>query len=398
MIGARLKQARLLAGMTQPQLADQIGKHGYRVSKQVISKYENGKSYPTARFLMLASTVLDVPTTYLTHQRSSEVQWLAFRCRARLSDTEKNRIMAYAGDIVELQVELRELLFPDAVSSLPSVWVETFEDAENAAEQLRRHWNVGDRPLDNLVQTAEDRGVIVVGWNNESELFDGLSGKCENHPVTVINTHFPSDRQRLTLAHEIGHLVMDVKEMPKKKEEDLAYRFAAALLVPADHAYHELGTKRHQLDWRELKSLKRKYGMSMAAWVRRAYDLDIINDSAYQSMFRYIKSHSWSKDEPGEYVGDEEPLQLKQMAHRAFAEGLVSPDSMTRIGIDVWEPDTKQSDSGHLTVYDLLAMPEDERNAVMERAFELAADEDFEIFEADEIYDDYDEEFDADSH
>ena len=31
-------------------------------------------------------------------------------------------------------------------------------------------------------------------------------------------------------------------------------------------------------------------------------------------------------------------------------------------------------------------MPEDERNAVMERAFALAADEDFEIFEAYEYY------------
>ena len=41
---------------------------------------------------------------------------------------------------------------------------------------------------------------------------------------------------------------------------------------------------------------------------------------------------------------------------------------------------------GTITVYDLLAMPEAERKAVMERAFELAADYDFEIFEADEFY------------
>ena len=68
---------------------------------------------------------------------------------------------------------------------------------------------------------------------------------------------------------------------------------------------------------------------------------------------------------------------------------------MMRIGVDVWEPESEQTDSEHLTVYDLLAMPEDERNAVMKRAFELAAHEDFEIFEADEVYDDYDEIYDA---
>ena len=87
-----------------------------------------------------------------------------------------------------------------------------------------------------------------------------------------------------------------------------------------------------------------------------------------------------------DYLGDEEPIQLRQMASRAVAEGLISPDRMTRIGVDVWDPESEPSDSEHLTVYDLLAMPEDERKAVMERAFELAADYDFEIFEADEFY------------
>lgn len=40
----------------------------------------------------------------------------------------------------------------------------------------------------------------------------------------------------------------------------------------------------------------------------------------------------------------------------------------------------------HLTVYDLLAMDEEQREEVMRKAFELAANEDFEIFEANEFY------------
>jgi len=111
-------------------------------------------------------------------------------------------------------------------------------------------------------------------------------------------------------------------------------------------------------------------------------------------MWKDFGSRGWRRDEPEEYIGDEEPLQLKQMAQRAVAEGLVSPDHMTRIGVDVWEPEPQQSEPDHLTVYDLLAMPEDERNAVMERAFEAAADYDFEIFEANEFYalEDFDDE------
>lgn len=40
----------------------------------------------------------------------------------------------------------------------------------------------------------------------------------------------------------------------------------------------------------------------------------------------------------------------------------------------------------HITIYDLLDMPEDVRNEIIKRAFELAALEDFEIFEANELY------------
>jgi len=179
---------------------------------------------------------------------------------------------------------------------------------------------------------------------------------------------------------------MDIVDAAEADEEKLAYRFAASLLVPAEHAYRELGRTRPHIGWGELMSLKRKYGMSMAAWLMRARDLQIVTQNIHSVMWKDFGSRGWRRDEPEEYIGDEEPLQLKQMAQRAVAEGLVSPDHMTRIGVDVWEPEPQQSEPGHLTVYDLLAMPEDERNAVMERAFKAAADYDFEIFEANEFY------------
>ena len=394
MIGVRLKQARLLAGMTLLQLVDELKKYDYPITKQAISKYEREKSYPPAQFLLLASRILGVPSTYFTHQPTKTLEWLAFRCRKKLSQKERKRIKAFASDVAELQIELRELLYPKSEPTLDSYPVGTLEDAENAAEQLRKLWKVGDRPLDNLVQTVEDQDIIVIGWKDETGLFDGLAGQCDRRPIAVINTNVPSDRQRLSLAHEVGHLVMDIDVESEHEEEKLAYRFAAALLVPANHGYSELGRKRRRLDWGELESLKRKYGMSVAAWIRRAYDLGIIAYSTYTSMNRDLRSNGWHLNEPGEYRGDEEPLQLKQMAQRAIAEGLVSPDRMTRIGLEDWEPETEQRESEHLTVYDLLAMPEEERKAVMDRAFELAADYDFEKFEADEFYEleDFDDE------
>ncbi len=383
MIGARLKQARLLAGMTMPQLADALQECDFPITKQAISKYEKEKSYPSAQFLLLASSVLGVPSTYLTHQSEKTVEWMAFRCRKKLSQRERNKIKAFASDIIELQIELRELLYPNSTPELPSVSVRNPDDAENAAEHLRAHWDVGNRPLDNLVQTAEDRDVVVLSWKDNTGLFDGLSARCEGRSIAVINTSVPADRLRLSLAHELGHLVMELEEMHSKEEEKLAYRFAAALLAPADHAYRELGRKRQHLDWGELEALKRKYGMSMAAWIRRAHDLNIINDSVYKSMNQFIRIHSWHIDEPGSYRGDEEPLQLKQMAQRAVAEGLMSPDRITRVASELLDCGIEvESENDYPNAIQLLEMDEEDREYWMSKMFVWAEDMEFETFEA----------------
>ncbi len=256
-------------------------------------------------------------------------------------------------------------------------------EAEEAAITLRDSWDLGNRPLDNLVQTTEDRGVVVLSWDDASGRFDGLSGMCGAYPVTVINTKRSSDRIRFSLAHEIGHLVMDTSPMATGDEESLAHRFAAALLVPAEHAIRELGSRRTWLDWGELKVLKRKYGLSMAAWIRRARDLEIINESAYESMNRQIRTSGWHKDEPGKYLGDEEPLLLKQMAQRAVSEGLLSPDRVSRVTNDILDIDEDtDSVSGYPTAIDLLEMDEVDREYWMTKMFDLAEKMEFEVFEA----------------
>ena len=383
MIGARLKQARLLAGMTQQQLAQELGEFGNRISKQAISKYETNKSYPSATFILLASGVLGVPSTYFMHQPARSVKWIGFRCRTRLSNTARNKIKAFSGDRADDQAELRDLLYPERKHTFPSIPVASLDDAERAAEQLRYEWAVGNRPLDNLVQTAEDRDVIVIGWHDETDSFDGLSGWCGNRPVTVVNTNFPLDRRRLTLAHEIGHLVINTNPDSVEDEETLAFRFAAALLAPAEHAFKELGCKRSQLDWGELKSLKRKYGLSMSAWVRRAYDLDIINQSAYKAMNIELRTQGWHRKEPVQYVGDEEPLLLKQMARRAIAERLVAPDRFGYLDLsDAGTDEDMMPKSEYPSATELQTMGKEERQRWISQMFQWAEGVEFEEFEA----------------
>lgn len=386
MLGERIRQARLLAGLTQEALADALTDAGHPATKAVISKYEKNKSTPSAQFLLLAASILDVPSSYFTHQPTLEVNWLAFRRHSTLPVREQEAVKAYAADVAELQIELQSLLHPDTGADLPEIMsVTSMEDAEQAAMRLRERWELEENPIDSLVQTAEDHQVIVVGWRKHGGEFDGLSGWCNQHPVTVISTIVDTDRRRFTLAHEIGHLVMDTSAVTEKEAEKLAHRFAAALLVPTERVIRELGARRTRLDWEELGILKRKYGVSMAAWVYRAKDLGIITEHYAASLYREMGERGWRKHEPVDYIADEEPLKLEQMAHRAVAEGLISPDQIRRVYPDWFERELASPSSGRFTIYDLLELPDDEQQKVMEAAFAAAADEEFEIFEANEF-------------
>ena len=382
MIGARLKQARLLKGWTQTRLAAELVKNGFATKTRTISEYEKGTSFPSASFLLLAASVINVPSSYFMHLPDITIEWRAFRKRSGFGKRRQDEVKQYATDLTELHIELRSLLNLELEIEFPETkTVTTCDEAEIAASELRKEWGFGDGPLHNLMRTVEGRGVVVIGKDDTNEKFDGLSGWCGEHPVIVINRNMSADRSRFTLAHEIGHLVMDTSAA--EDEEKLAHRFAAALLVPAQNAKNALGESCDWLDWDELEELKRAYGLSMAAWVRRAYDLDIINKSRYIAQNRDLRGRGWHADEPGQYDGDEEPKQLQKMAQRALAEGAMSVQRLSYSDADFLAPvDEIRQNSKFPSATELIQMDADDRDGWMTKMFDLAEGMDFEVFEA----------------
>ena len=51
--------------------------------------------------------------------------------------------------------------------------------------------------------------------------FDGLSAKADGKQVVVVGKEWPGDRQRFTLAHELGHLVLHTRLAKGVDEERL---------------------------------------------------------------------------------------------------------------------------------------------------------------------------------
>jgi Zn-dependent peptidase ImmA (M78 family) len=78
------------------------------------------------------------------------------------------------------------------------------------------------------------------------------------------------------------------------------------------------------LDLQELYLLKRKYGMSMQAWIFRAKDLEIISENEAMRLFHNFRVNGWYRREPGEELPAERPLRMERLIYHALAEDLIS--------------------------------------------------------------------------
>lgn len=320
-IGSRLMLARKQKQLSMRDLAEMAG-----LSANAISKYETGKAVPRPSTLLRLGRALGAKAEFFLRENTVDLAVPAYRKHSKMGKREQESVEANIREVMEryLQIEAIRPTVSGMNSALPSYEVSTPEDAEEAADSLRNTWDLGTDSIDSLCGVLESRGVRVVVLDGPDR-FDGLCGLVNGSiPVVAYNGRLPGDRQRFTLAHELGHLVLTTDD------ESLAHRFAGAFLVPRTAVYRELGSQRIGLNLEELKLLKRKYGMSIQAWVMRAYQLGVISDSSRQRTFRRLSMLGMRTVEPGE-VPQERPERMELLVHQALAEDLISPSAAARL-------------------------------------------------------------------
>ena len=186
---------------------------------------------------------------------------------------------------------------------------------------------MGLDPIANLVDLSEGRGIKVISTDLTS--VDGLTAKVRREDgsaafVIVVNREHWGERQRLTIAHELGHMVLDVA--PKVDDEKAAHRFAGAFLMPAETLRAEVGRRRKSVSWGELFELKRIFGASVQALTYRCRDLGIFNNALFRRLFDEFSRRGWRNPpyrEPHAMEG-EAPRRFERLCFRALAEGAIS--------------------------------------------------------------------------
>ena len=306
--GYRLQQAREAMGLSQTSLADLL-----EVSKQAISQYEKNSDSPGIEVFDRMRRILKHDAQFFlkpqTTSLSTSIRF--YRSLASTTKTARNKAEAWKTWSRELIAYMAEFVefpksnFPIFDDLPPDPNLLDMEKIEVIAADVRDHLNLGEGPITNLVELAENNGAIVFRYGLGAETLDALSEwlQPENLPLVILNADKNvAVRSRLDLGHELGHMVLH-RRMAEgalrhsdvfRLAEEQAFRFGAALLLPAHSFLEDL----YSISLDALLALKLKWKVSIAMMIERLKDLNIVSSEQYKRLRINYSARQWNKEEP----------------------------------------------------------------------------------------------------
>lgn len=331
--GERLKKARVYRGWTVAELAEKMN-----CSRQIVSMYENKGTTPTD--IEGLSKVLGFPVAFF-FQEDKSISTGSTYFRALLTTNKKYRaeqiqkmefvalIFSFLSEYLNFEPEKRPLI---PVGTTP----------EEAATMLRIQWGLGDRPIENIVHVVEQNGILVTTFDTTTDDVDAFSqlvhferenGKCESrYIIGYSNNKTSAARIHFDIAHELGHICLhdwdenieDLEKEEFKQRENEAHRFAASFLLPQTSFKQD--AQRVQPTISAYMQLKRKWRTSIAAMLRRSYNLGVISMQDYQNTIIKMQKLGQRKSEPlDDKLLTASPSILKTAIHMLFTENVFTP-------------------------------------------------------------------------
>jgi Zn-dependent peptidase ImmA (M78 family)/transcriptional regulator with XRE-family HTH domain len=288
--GERLQIAREFRGWTQKELGERVV-----ASDSLISLCEAGKKKEPALDLVDAfGAVLGFEAKFFYGPIEDVFleEECSFRRRRATPEKLKTQIRARA-TLMGMIVRRLRALFKFPQLNVPRIPASGSEEIEAAAEQCRKYWKLGiDGPIVHVGRALEHAGVLIVPHDGESTKIDAFS---RNGDTTVIflNQAVPStSRWNFDIAHECGHLVVHHQiQTGDEKTEMEADRYASAFLLPRNAFSREFRAR--PFGWPHIFELKKRWHVSAAAIVKRAYDLGLIGAVQYRRAYKYMSMKGW---------------------------------------------------------------------------------------------------------
>lgn len=238
-----------------------------------------------------------------------------------MPDKVADQVISF-GTALELVVRFldRNLELPPV--NFPSIEVFSSSDIESAAQECRQAWGLGGGPVANMVRVLENAGAVVTLYHGDRHELDALS-MARARPLVIRNTLKQSPgRQRFDLAHECAHLVIHQGiSTGDETTENQANAFASAFLLPREAFAREFPPMENRLDWHTIYALKVRWRVSAKAIIRRAKDLNLIDDIQYAAGNRFLHSSGQAKNEKFDDRIPFESPELLKAAIAAYTDG-----------------------------------------------------------------------------
>ncbi len=312
----QLTFAREYRGYTQTQLASSI----IGLSQSNLSKFEKGIGALSDEIQSKIITLLNFPNEFFDRKVNNTIDNANYRKRTTISKSEvqkfenKCRLIGYLVDDFSECIEWPEF-------KLATLNVEDGYSPQYVANYNRKLLKLTKgEPVRNIISLLEANGIIIYEID-ESDHFDGVSFISDKgFPIIIINRNFSNDRKRFTIAHELGHILLhNENEFPISEyriKEKEANEFASEFLMPNAEIKNSL----RSLKMSDLGELKKYWLTSMSSLIRRARDLECIDENRYRFLLIEMSRNGFNKREPIPVFIDE-PSCLKN-AHKLFVEEL----------------------------------------------------------------------------
>ncbi len=345
-IGRNLKRIRLLKNLSLKDAGKLLN-----MSAVAVSKYEKGEIVPNSKKVIEFATAYDVKAVEIIRSYNApKMKFTSFRKRKRL----KGQKLELLEEIIQNEVAkyLEVFLINNTSENIKfkKYSCNSLEDAEDASIKFRNYFKFSMlHPISDLINTLENLGVVIIqisNLDNRFDDFDGLSEFVEGVPIIVVLDNINDGaRQRFTIAHELGHLLLDITGI-NVDEEKLCNRFASSLLMPKEAVLYEFGPSRKNINFYELVAFKNEYKVSYTAIIYRLKDLKVISEYTYKKLSIFLNKKIGRCD-PNP-IEPEESYQFKRLVCKLQSNEIISLNKACELlGVSTYEYNSENNNYGY---------------------------------------------------
>lgn len=296
-IGAQLQRARELLQFTHKEVASELN-----ASSQDILDWEEGRTHPNLKQLEKLAEFYGRDLDYFLKETPAPPEKIEFRGKPGQSLKELSQeakiVLARFDELCRTALEFESLLNKRREAKLPRF--KESDAPKTVAQNLRRKFGVGDKPIPGLRIILENEGVRAFELPVPEDAFSGFSfWHLEYGPCILLNANELKGRKNFTLAHELAHLLyghastlcyipLKLSEVHKGIEFK-ANQFAIELLLPETSVVEDFKTRSLSVtpSQKELGQIADKWGVSIQTLGYRLENFELVKRGYTDTLFEH---------------------------------------------------------------------------------------------------------------